>query len=107
MNTEQAIACFERQCASGICTEADKIALAALREQAKRMNPEPLTLEELRQMAEQPYWHKSLQSSDERWLILPNAIAEQPEYYHYREAWLAYRYPPKDARMDAEGGGQE
>jgi hypothetical protein len=33
---EKAIECFERQCASGICTEADKIALATLREKQER-----------------------------------------------------------------------
>lgn len=70
MTTSEAIVCFERQCASGICTEADKVALAALREKKareqaapltrenmeERKNQKPLTIAELKKMHGLPVW---------------------------------------------------
>lgn len=36
MNNEDALKCYERQCESGICTEADKVAIECIREAIER-----------------------------------------------------------------------
>lgn len=63
---------------------------------------EPLTLEQLREMANKPYWHVGLrsESADPHWKILDPFIARFPEDYGYGKRWLAYAYPP--ARIDRE-----
>lgn len=54
---------------------------------------EPLSLEQLRGMANKPYWHVGLQtdSPEPRWKILDQFVARCPEDYGYgkrcREAW--------------------
>ena len=52
-----------------------------------------LTLDELREMVGEPYWHVGLQkdSPPPHYTILPHHIAEHLEDYHYGEYWLAYR----------------
>lgn len=52
----------------------------------------PFTLEEVRRMAEKPYWHVGLrtESAPAHWAILPSNIAKNPQDYHYGEYWLAY-----------------
>lgn len=67
------------------------------RTQQEAEENEPLTLEELRGMAEQPYYHVSLQiGGTNHWAILPEHIAKAIEDHHYGEYWLAYRRPPKE-----------
>ena len=58
---------------------------------------EPLTLEELRGMANKPYWHVGLreESAAPHWSILDPLLAYHPEDYDYGEGWLAYRRPPE------------
>ena len=57
---------------------------------------EPLTLEQLREMANKPYWHVGLreESAAPHWSILDPLLAYHPEDYDYGEGWLAYRRPP-------------
>ena len=56
---------------------------------------EPLTLEELRGMGGQPYWHVGLreESPPPHWNILDPFYAKHIEDYRYGENWLAYRRP--------------
>lgn len=56
---------------------------------------EPLTLEELREMGGQPYWHVGLreESPPPHWNILDPFYAKHIEDYKYGENWLAYRHP--------------
>ena len=58
---------------------------------------EPLTLEELREMGGQPYWHVGLreESPPPHWNILDPFYAKHIEDYRYGENWLAYRCPPE------------
>ena len=58
---------------------------------------EPLTLEELREMGGQPYWHVGLreESPPPHWNILDPFYAKHIEDYRYGENWLAYRRPPE------------
>lgn len=62
----------------------------------------PLTLEQLREMGGQPYWHVGLQddSPEPHWKILDTFVAKHPEDYGYGKRWLAYAYPP--AHIDRE-----
>ncbi len=93
--------------------------LAALHEKEARENPQPLTLEQLREMGGQPVWIADL--------LIPKCsmwhlICDHPTHgliaidkmgqkkgdafrggyydinagYHYGETWLAYAYPPKE-----------
>lgn len=58
----------------------------------------PLTLEELRKMANKPYWHVGLRedSAAPHWSILDPLLAHHPEDYEYGESWLAYAHKPID-----------
>ena len=58
---------------------------------------EPLTLEELREMGGQPYWHVGLreESPPPHWNILDPFCAKRIEDYKYGENWIAYRCPPE------------
>lgn len=63
---------------------------------------EPLTLDQLREMANKPYWHVGLQtdSPEPHWKILDPFVARCPEDYGYGKRWLSYAYPP--AHIDRE-----
>lgn len=63
---------------------------------------DPLTLEQLREMGGQPYWHIGLQtdSPEPHWKILDPLVARCPEDYGYGKRWLAYAYTP--AHIDRE-----
>ena len=52
-----------------------------------------LTLEELREMGGEPYWHIGLRddSPPPHWAILPSYVAQRPQDYFYGKHWLAYR----------------
>lgn len=67
--------------------------------QAPTLTPpnEPLTLEELREMGGQPYWHVGLreESPPPHWNILDPFYAKRIEDYKYGENWIAYRRPPE------------
>ena len=55
-------------------------------------NP-PLTLDELREMGGEPYWHVGLQddSAPPHWNILDPFYTRHIEDYGYGKRWLAYR----------------
>lgn len=57
---------------------------------------DPLSIEQLQEMAGQPYWHIGLQddSPKPRWKILDPFVAKHPEDYGYGKRWLAYAYAP-------------
>jgi hypothetical protein len=59
---------------------------------------DPLTLDELRKMGGEPYWHVGLQedSPPPHWSILDAHFAQHIEDYGYGERWLAYRRKPKE-----------
>lgn len=59
---------------------------------------EPLTLDELREMGGQPYWHVGLreESPPPHWNILDPFYAKHIEDYRYGENWLAYRRPKEE-----------
>lgn len=108
MNTKQAIECFERQCASGICTGADKVALAALREKAARENPQPLTLEELRERDGKPVWVTFINQTiwHNGWHITKPCFDyfwfrgfPGKKYFEYGKTYIAYDYPPKEEQL--------
>ena len=63
---------------------------------------QPLTLEQLREMANKPYWHVGLreESAAPHWSILDPLLAYNPEDYDYGTNWLAYAHPP--AHIDRE-----
>lgn len=54
----------------------------------------PITLDELREMGGEPYWHVGLQdySPPPHWSILDPYFAKHIEDYGYGELWLAYRH---------------
>ena len=74
-------------------------AFEELRELKATLTPpnEPLTLEQLREMGGQPYWHVGLrkESPPPHWNILDPFYAKHIEDYKYGENWLAYLCPPE------------
>lgn len=89
--------------------DALAVALAALKNDhsAEADKMVPLTLEQLREMGGQPYWHVGLQadSLEPHWKILDPFVARCPEDYGYGKRWIAYAYPT--ARIDREAWGCE
>lgn len=65
----------------------------------------PLTLEQLRGMVNQPYWHVGLRedSGAPHWSILDPLLAYHPEDYDYGKTWVAYAQQP--AHIDRENWG--
>jgi len=59
----------------------------------------PLSLEELREMDGEPYWHVGLRddSPTPHWAILPSNVAQRPQDYFYGKYWLAYHRKPEEA----------
>lgn len=95
--------------------DACVLAADALRAQQQRENPQPLTLEELRQMIGEPIFIKRKYEAVGQWKILDSygkcSITEETFNFsdsefevlkHYGKVWLAYRYPPKEATHAAE-----
>ena len=68
---------------------------------------QPMTLEQLRGMANKPYRHVGMRenSAPPHWDILDPLLAYHPEDYDYGECWVAYAYPP--ARIDREAWTSE
>lgn len=59
---------------------------------------DPLTLDELREMGGEPYWHVGLQedSAPPHWNILDPFYAKRIEDYGYGKRWMAYRRKPEE-----------
>ena len=62
----------------------------------QNVNDAALTTDQLREMANKPYWHVGLRedSLPPHWSILDPLLAYHPEDYDYGVAWLAYAYQP-------------
>lgn len=60
------------------------------------MKNKPLTLEQIREYGENPYWHVALQNDSPKphWQILDPIVAKHAEYYGYGKRWVAYPYKP-------------
>ena len=90
------------------------LAIAALREQAERMNPKPLTVAELRQMKGETVWIVDVVMNEVECLRFDRAIptgTARGDDFRFEQFgtdvgivrwecknginWLAYRYPPK------------
>lgn len=89
------------------CSDACEVAVAALREKAEREKNEPLTLDELRKMKDEPVWVQSPGVPEYgRWAIVAGVDTTDGEktlYLHndftcreYGRVWLAYRHKPKE-----------
>ena len=88
-------------------------ALSALREQAARLNPHPLTLEELRERVGKPAWIEVKNEAEycepSYWAIVGNEwdngegialddayTGDGAAYYLYGKTWLAYDHEPQE-----------
>lgn len=88
--------------------EAMQMAKAALREKAERENPQPLTLEELRQMDREPVWIKAdhyglfadvvkIRGREDGDCFVGVKICYWLQENGYSKTWIAYRHKPKEA----------
>ena len=66
------------------------------KEDTRAQPSEALTVEELAQFGDRPYWHKSLGGNEDKWDILPKEIASRVSEYGYGKTWLAYRRKPEE-----------
>ena len=91
--------------------EAERMAIAALREKAEREDPKPLTLEELRQLEGQPVWikakHYGIKADVVRILgkedgdaFIGFEINHRLQENGYGKTWIAYRHKPKEVPED-------
>lgn len=80
----------------GLCAMDKRARMAELLRQEENR---PLTMEEMREMGREPYWHVSLQkdSSPPHWAILNPHFAKHIEDYGYGETWLAFRRKPEES----------
>jgi len=86
--------------------EAIDLAQDALRAQQKRENPEPLSLEELREMDGEPVWIVRIGSNspeDKEWALVfveggfcRTSVGNIAFLALYGQTWLAYRNKPKE-----------
>lgn len=88
--------------------DAEKMAIDALREKAERENPQPLTLEELRQMDRDPVWIKAehyglfadvvkIRGREDGDCFVGVKICYWLQENGYSKTWIAYRHKPKEA----------
>lgn len=87
-----------------------ELGITALREQAERDNPQPLTLDELREMDGEPVWITSENGTGGTWALIRTgkhdvlfaccAYGTSRWAIEYCKTWLAYRHKPKEADND-------
>lgn len=89
--------------------EAMQMAKVALREKAEREEPQPLTIEELKQMIGEPVWVQGPGIPEYgRWGIVEDAFGNSLyllndfSCHDIGKTWLAYRNKPKEAQGDGE-----
>lgn len=86
-------------------------AITALRAQLEREEPEPLTLEELREMDGKPVWivwigNESSQFTDPEYALVDSRKQKAESlrciyrFEYYGKTWLAYRQPPKEVHHE-------
>lgn len=75
-----------------------KVALAALREQQERINPKPLTLDELKERVGKPVWiewvnkgNRDLYSGEDGWAI----VHSWWDLSAYKKTYICYVHEPK------------
>lgn len=120
MTTEEAIQIIQRGAAEadarrpkdakgyvfGAIADACKMALDALRAQQERENPEPLTLEQLRDMPGEPVYIVLLYENNSWWIVIRGVngrklTADYGGWFDlkdYGETWIAYRQKPKEGK---------
>ena len=83
--------------------EAEQMAIDALREKAERENPQPLTIEELKQMVGWPVWVQGPGLPQYgRWAIVEDAfgnslyLVNDFTCHNIGKTWFAYRHKPKE-----------
>lgn len=83
--------------------EAMQMAKVALREKAEREEPQPLTIEELKQMIGEPVWVQGPGIPEYgRWGIVEDAFGNSLyllndfSCHDIGKTWLAYRHKPKE-----------
>ena len=88
-----------------VCVDAEKADafLEALKRGIEAMktlsveptDAQPLSLEQMREMAHKPYWHVGLreESAPPHWSILDPLLAYHPEDYESGKDWIAYARP--------------
>lgn len=76
--------------------------LAALRAQAERENPKPLTLEELREMDGEPVYcvYPGCSTGGEWFLVNSQGACKNGGFLNFRHygEWLAYRHKPEEVQ---------
>ena len=115
---QQAIAWFENRLSAAVMPGARKMlsmALLALRAQQERENPQPLTLDELREMDGRPVWcadgeehscyclvnaesEDCIDSESGAWCFAFYGMTRDGENGLHNMGWLAYRTRPKEAQ---------
>ena len=113
---QQAIAWFESRMSGTTMPDARKmlgVALSALREKQERDNPQPLTLDELREMDGQPVWvkYRAQVKFGEPWGVVEEWMIVGAKVQFLRgmnrsvpfeklspSESIAYRYKPKEAQ---------
>ena len=90
---------------NGPCGYVFETAIEALQEKLEREKNPPLTLEELRVMAGEPVWIKTIDSFWDGWGIVTGGCdlvydGDGDEWYteEYGSKWLAYRHKPDHFR---------
>ena len=74
------------------------VAISALRAKQEKENNAPLTLDEMREMGGEPYYHVSLQGGENHWAVLDPFVSENIDVYDYGygKRWIAYRHKPEE-----------
>lgn len=87
--------------------EAMQMAKVALREKAEREEPQPLTIDELKQMIGEPVWVQGPGIPEYgRWGIVEDAFGNSLylmndfSCHDIGKTWLAYRHKPKEVQGD-------
>lgn len=92
----------------GTVFDLARIGLTTLRAQQERENPEPLTLDKLREMDGEPvYVHSDIFSDDCGWRVIKtvNVLDIQftnGDWLHfsdYDKSWIAYRHKPEEGTI--------
>ena len=87
--------------------DSEQMAIDALREKAERENPQPLTLEELRQYERLPVFLVIENLNVKIWVIIDFSGDERTRFSNgfrlsndvYGITWIAYRHKPKEGQQ--------
>ena len=80
--------------------QAANRAILALDSERQRKDPQPITIEELRQMDGEPVWVHNLEVGKSFWALAYKDVVSNRlgwmDYYGYGKIWVAYRHKPKE-----------